>query len=443
MLKGFEKIKKKTMRIDQGMKCAVMLLSLNLMVVQGIAVAQQRNVAQPPEFDADVFCFRGERGESQVTVYVRVRHNKLSFTKQNNMFIASYEVVVDFLDEKEKMVKEKTWQDTVITKNYAESMSRDVSRTTSFSLELPPGTYIANMQLRDKESERVYVQRRRVLVKDFKQGRATISSLMIVDAEFDERGSVQYTPNLTASVKFGRENPQIYYEIYRNDSSVDCLNVRYSMFSRGKKEEEVVTYRRTVFLGGKKTRILDTLNTAPLNTGDYALVVALENDIDPSKFDKSAILVLVRAQGIASLIRDLKKAIEQLEYIADGDELSKMRDAKTPEEQAKLFNAFWKKYDPTPGTPENELMTEYYTRVEYANQNFGGYMEGWRSDMGRIYIKYGQPDFIERQPFTMNQRPYEIWEFYQHNLRLTFVDVSGFGNYRLLRPEWDARNRIR
>jgi GWxTD domain-containing protein len=431
------------MRIDRGVKCAAMLLSLTLIVLQGVSVAQQRNVGQLPEFDADAFCFRGEQGESIVTVYVRVKHSKLSFTKQNGVFMASYEVVVDFLDEKEKMVKEKTWQDTVITKNYAESMSRDVSRTTSFSLELPPGAYIANVQLRDKESERVYTQRRRILVKDFKQGKATISSLMIVDAQFDEQGAVQYMPNLTASVKFGKENPQIYYEVYRNDPSVDSLNVRYSLFSRGRKEEEVLTYRRTVFLGGKKTRVLDTLNTTALNTGDYALVVALENNTDPSMFDKSAILVLVRAQGIASLIRDMKKAIEQLEYIADGDELAKMRDAKTPEEQAKLFNAFWKKYDPTPGTPENELMTEYYTRVEYANQNFGSYMEGWRSDMGRIYIKYGQPDFIERQPFSMNQRPYEIWEFYQHNLRLTFVDVSGLGNYRLLRPEWDSRNRIR
>jgi GWxTD domain-containing protein len=159
--------------------------------------------------------------------------------------------------------------------------------------------------------------------------------------------------------------------------------------------------------------------------------------------DESSIVFLARVQGTSFLIQDIDKAIEQLEYIATWEEISKMREAKTHEEKVRLFNEFWKRYDPSPGTEENELQVEYYSRIEYANQNFSSYAEGWRTDMGRIFVKYGMPDVIERQPPMMNQRPYEIWEYQQHNLRLIFVDVSGFGNYRLLRPEWDSRNRIR
>lgn len=70
------------------------------------------------------------------------------------------------------------------------------------------------------------------------------------------------------------------------------------------------------------------------------------------------------------MIQDIDKAIEQLEYIATWEEISKMREAKTADEKIRLFNEFWKKYDPSPGTEENELQTEYYSRIEYANQKF-------------------------------------------------------------------------
>jgi hypothetical protein len=40
-------------------------------------------------------------------------------------------------------------------------------------------------------------------------------------------------------------------------------------------------------------------------------------------------------------------------------------------------------------------------------------------------------------------KPYEVWEYYELNRRYVFVDESGFGDYRLLYPIWDDRNRLR
>ncbi|RFM23258.1 MAG: GWxTD domain-containing protein [Candidatus Thermochlorobacter aerophilum] len=421
------------------------ILGIWMIALSGVSMAQSRtsNMQSQPDFEANLFNFQGENGESSLTLYVRVKYSKLTFLKQRETFTAMYEIVASFLDSRGAMVCEKLWTDTVSTTKYAQTISKDLAREMSFNVNLPPGNYTAVIQFRDKESGRSSEQRRSISVKNFKREEPSISSIMIVRTEFDTAGRVEYSPNLSSVVALSSKEvgPQVYYEVY-NAEKYETLTLKYTITQRTRREQVIDTYRRTLTPAGRQTRVLDTLSSQKIKGGDYLLTIGIE-DKNQRIIDESSIVFLVRVQGASFLIQDIDKAIEQLEYIATWEEISKMREAKTHEEKVRLFNEFWKRYDPSPGTEENELQLEYYSRIEYANQNFSSYAEGWRTDMGRIFVKYGMPDVIERQPPMMNQRPYEIWEYQQHNLRLIFVDVSGFGNYRLLRPEWDSRNRIR
>jgi len=420
------------------------ILGIWMIALSGVSMAQSRtsNMQSQPDFEANLFNFQGENGESSLTLYVRVKYSKLTFLKQRETFTAMYEIVASFLDSRGAMVCEKLWTDTVSTTNYAQTISKDLAREMSFNVNLPPGNYTAVIQFRDKESGRSSEQRRSISVKNFKREEPSISSIMIVRTEFDTAGRVEYSPNLSSVVALSSKEvgPQVYYEVY-NAEKYETLTLKYTITQRTRREQVIDTYRRTLTPAGRQTRVLDTLSSQKIKGGDYLLTISIEDK--RQIIDESSIVFLARVQGASFLIQDIDKAIEQLEYIATWEELSKMREAKTHEEKVRLFNEFWKRYDPSPGTEENELQLEYYSRIEYANQNFSSYAEGWRTDMGRIFVKYGMPDVIERQPPMMNQRSYEIWEYQQHNLRLIFVDVSGFGNYRLLRPEWDSRNRIR
>jgi GWxTD domain-containing protein len=421
------------------------ILGVWMVALSGVSMAQSRvtNMQSQPDFEANLFNFQGENGESSLTLYVRVKYSKLTFLKQGETFTAMYEIVASFLDNKGAMICEKLWTDTVSTTKYAQTISKDLAREMSFNVNLPPGNYTAVIQFRDKESGRSSEQRRSISVKNFKREEPSISSIMIVRTEFDTAGRVEYSPNLSSVVSLSSKEvgPQVYYEIY-NAEKYETLTLKYTITQRTRREQVIDTYRRTLTPAGRQTRVLDTLSSQKIKGGDYLLTIGIE-DKNQRIIDESSIVFLVRVQGASFLIQDIDKAIEQLEYIATWEEISKMREAKTHEEKVRLFNEFWKRYDPSPGTEENELQLEYYSRIEYANQNFSSYVEGWRTDMGRIFVKYGMPDVIERQPPMMNQRSYEIWEYQQHNLRLIFVDVSGFGSYRLLRPEWDSRNRIR
>ncbi|MDP3581631.1 MAG: GWxTD domain-containing protein, partial [Ignavibacteria bacterium] len=57
-------------------------------------------------------------------------------------------------------------------------------------------------------------------------------------------------------------------------------------------------------------------------------------------------------------------------------------------------------------------------------------------DMGMIYITFGPPSNVERHPLDSDAKPYEIWDYYEINRSFTFVDETGFGNYRLINPDF-------
>jgi len=98
---------------------------------------------------------------------------------------------------------------------------------------------------------------------------------------------------------------------------------------------------------------------------------------------------------------------------------------------------FWEKRDPTPGTPANEAMVAYYRLFAEANRRFresgAGDVPGWRTDRGRIFLKYGVPEETLRRPVSGDTPPYEVWKYSRpRQLKYVFLDETGLGNYQLI-----------
>jgi GWxTD domain-containing protein len=92
---------------------------------------------------------------------------------------------------------------------------------------------------------------------------------------------------------------------------------------------------------------------------------------------------------------------------------------------------FWAKRDPDPATEENEFREEFFRRIDYANQRFNEGTLGWKTDRGRVYIYFGQPDRIERRPMLNNPniKALQIWIYYRYNFGIEFIDKRGDGSY--------------
>ena len=124
----------------------------------------------------------------------------------------------------------------------------------------------------------------------------------------------------------------------------------------------------------------------------------------------------------------------------------------TLEGKRNFLRQFWNRRDPTPGTPVNEFRERYYKGIEEANRRFResgtAAVPGWRTDRGRILIRYGEPDEKLSRPQAGETRPYEVWKYTRGRPRkFVFMDETGFGHYVLLysderrepsRPDWQS-----
>ncbi|HOH82106.1 MAG TPA: GWxTD domain-containing protein [Candidatus Syntrophosphaera thermopropionivorans] len=124
--------------------------------------------------------------------------------------------------------------------------------------------------------------------------------------------------------------------------------------------------------------------------------------------------------------------IQQIRYIANQNEWNKIRKA-SPEEYPEIIEQFWQNHDPSPGTPRNEFRESFYQRVRIADERFTVHkkLKGWKSDRGRIYIKYGEPDEVYSEVHPLDLKPYIVWVYYKPNRVFVFMDRGGYGQYEL------------
>jgi GWxTD domain-containing protein len=140
---------------------------------------------------------------------------------------------------------------------------------------------------------------------------------------------------------------------------------------------------------------------------------------------------------------------EDVLYIITQEEKDIFKALTTDEERENFIESFWARRNPDPREPGNQFKIEHYRRIVYSNERFASGIPGWKTDRGRIYILYGEPDGKESHPSggsyqrefwegggSTSVYPFERWR-YRHidnvgdDVELEFVDKTFTGEYRL------------
>jgi len=108
------------------------------------------------------------------------------------------------------------------------------------------------------------------------------------------------------------------------------------------------------------------------------------------------------------------------------------------ERNIKAFYEFWRTKDPDTTTAYNEVLVEYYRRVDEAVSRFSTLsgQDGYKTDRGRIFILYGAPTRVEKY-IPPGEAPREVWIYDRPNLRkkFTFIDRYKAGAFVLVSVE--------
>ncbi len=383
-----------------------------------------------PKFYQDFLNFySGKDSTTRLDVFVQVPYNSLQFVKTGSEFTSNFSITVSVFDEdKEHLVVEKTWSDKLEAADFNQTVSKESFNLSMKSFYLKPGKYSIRTALNDKESRNEYPIERKVNVKDF-SSQPAVSDIMLISKRSVVDGKNNIVPNIMRNVATQKDGLPVFFEIY-SDSSIP-VSVEYQISS--KKGEYIFDSTESRNIDSGRTQVFHTIRDSSFSLGYYNLKILLKdkNDEVIATTDKG---FFSRWAGVPITITDLDKAIDQLIYIGTSSDIDYIEEAKTKEEKMKRYMAFWKKKDPTPTTEENEIFDEYYRRIAYANEHFSHYIDGWRTDRGMVFILLGPPNNVDRHPFDLDSKPYEVWEYYNLNRRLIFVDETGFGDFRLVTP---------
>jgi GWxTD domain-containing protein len=141
---------------------------------------------------------------------------------------------------------------------------------------------------------------------------------------------------------------------------------------------------------------------------------------------------------------------EDVPYIITQDERREFLRLQTDDERDKYVEQFWESRNPTPHSSINTFKEEHYRRLAYVRSEFGDerYNDGWRTDMGRVYITLGAPQQKSIFHQGMSTRPVEIW-FYQAPspalpafFNLVFYKRSEADPYTLYSPRDDGPTKV-
>jgi GWxTD domain-containing protein len=395
-------------------------------------------------FFLDVLNFSSDSaGFSRVDIFIQVPYTEIQFIKAGNGFSAGYTITISVFDEeKEKLLTEKLWSEKISAENFDQTVSKNSYNLSMRSFYLVPGKYFIRCAVEDRESGKSYNQGNVYAITDFSK-KPVISDIMLISkltpdsVSAGSRKSNKIMPNISKNISMKRDGLPFFFEIYTDSAQNIPLNYQI-VEGEGK-----VLYTKDTLqhVSAGKTQVFYTIKDIDLGLGMYKLKVNVGKD--DKILSSSSKEFLSRWLGVPTVIKDLDKAIEELVYIASGGEMDEIKKASNQADKIKRFMDFWKTKDPTPGSERNEVFEEYYRRVNYANEAFSHYVEGWRTDRGMVFIILGPPNNVDRHPMDFDAKPYEVWQYYDLSKDFIFLDETGFGDYRLITPLYGDYYRFR
>ncbi|MFQ5674839.1 MAG: GWxTD domain-containing protein [bacterium] len=366
-----------------------------------------------PRFDVEFFNLASDiPGQSRGLFRLSFANDELQFIRtRKKKFQADYEAKVIAFDTSGTEIDFSKTKGSVIAKKFDETNSLEIKHSTYVSLDIPPGLYKFRIELKDMETARSGYREGRMSLRQFPRDEVTISDVFLLDSlDVEEATKIAEEP-------VQQKTPYAFFEVY-NVTAPDSLDIAYEIL--GPDAKVVKRGQDRVDPEGGPIRYY-------INLADLAYVgrkqhvkITVDSNGTTMEFEKP--LSLTDSDPGPSYA-DLDKAIEQLVYIAKKDELKRMK-ALEGDEKIKAFDAFWNPRDPDPSTRVNEYKEEYYRRIWYANKRFATYGrdDGWKTDMGLIYVKLGPPDYVQTDYDTyrtsvrdelnnFRNRPYIVWTY--------------------------------
>lgn len=380
-----------------------------------------------------------------VNLDYQVPYNNLKFVKHKNGLYAELDINIDIF-KSDSLIFQKNIRDNIgITNQFDAQSNKSYLNRVSFSLD--PGSYIFQVKASDINSKKSanYSFPIETLSSDTILSDIELCSVVRPDSsaylEKFHRGKTLYQSE--PSLIFDKvDNPYIYlnFEVYTDESLRKNTGII------------ILTVQKDSIL------VLDDLIDFNLQSDCERITLSVPlTDIEPGKYYGNIIFQIEELSEERNFEFFVTEPKIQLYYVFTN-----------PDDDYKLLKYFmgesapgnWKNYTYdakqqyvsrcwTKLANANQVRPEAFIqtireRVDYSNKHFSHFSDGWTTDIGRIYIRYGEPDDVEKGTTLDDTRfvrkDFQIWKYRSRfNAVYLFLDIQMNGNYKLIYVDGDDR----
>ncbi len=431
-----------------------------------VILFQQQAFSKKLVVEIDGATFRYDDKNVMWEMYYSLPDTSLTYKYENGNYVARayFSVTIKSNIQVEAF---KQWKFEYPVKSPVNSYKMDLLSQKSFILK--PGEYSVDIKVIDLNDTSSRASKSfRMLFRRFPENKLCISDIQLARNIIKQdkaknpwdkaflKNSLYVIPN--PSLQYISDTPSVYLytEVYNAQKTVpDGYEIKYNVYD---------SYKKLVFSYGRERKstsnaVVEFINL-PLelfHSGLYYVeVLARDKSSEPvdsfSVYKKFFLInpkippkqtaffyenVTFEKSEFRTMSEErIKNELAQIINIATPREASTLKELKTTVAKQRALFSFWKSRDPDTTTTFNEARDDFLKLVDYANTYFayGKMKDGWKTDRGRVLLKYGQPSQRDVTPQNGNLRAYETW-FYsgiQGGISFNFVDVYGYGNYILV-----------
>jgi len=373
-------------------------------------------------------------GEEEAVAAYRLQNSVLLFSKEDNMYVASYSIQVQALDSLDKVLGTEIVDKKLSVKKYEETNS-DASTQGMIKIACKGIHPRLGITLSDNSTNREVWHREIPLEKGELFGQRLLFAA-VVESFKDASCTSSVLQNFGGCIPFSDKSSDVIISIPR--SATDSLKIRF--------KGQDTTYTFISSIKKEKAYGIDSLPNALSVTAytDTSVSSFIFKNISqrmlPGRYEMSLgddtlhghHPVTVAWIDMPRSLQNPDLAYNLLELVDTLYSDSPVFDKYSKKEIVSIYK-FWEKYDPTPATTFNEKMSAFYRRADFAIEKFssikGG--DGATTGRGEVFIKFGTPSSIERT-VTKGGKMAEIWKYAQLKKEFYFVDYTGSGNYELV-----------
>jgi GWxTD domain-containing protein len=427
-----------------------------LMILFAINIYPQKELS----FEFDYAQFQYDSTSNYLEIYYSIFPADLKVSKQDGSSLVKAKMHIQIQNiNTDELVVNKDWSLSQPINDSVE-LKNDKTLLGIVGFYVKTGNYVLDINIEDvfnSNNKKSYSERIDIIPFSSKIfGISDIELATRIVNDNANKNSIFYKNTLEVypnpSIVYSEISPVLFYytEIYNLNKATHKVSLTKKIFN----SKNSLVYENSKTMNSTRESIVEvgTINLSKYPTDTYTLMLKISEDGTDKYVASSKKFFLVNPK-ITAAPENLAKSnyissefgVLQQEECDDLFQKSKVLASSSEKDGYKkldslnlkrefLYN-FWKRRDPTPETEENEFKKVFLERVEIANARYSTMnTPGYKTDRGRVFLQYGDPDEVERFPNETNTKPYETWTYksIEGGVIFVFADLMGFNYYELL-----------